>query len=159
MTKKEDIIYMAFINIDKKELKDLVKILEESSLSEIKLAEDGKEVVLSKPTYSAAMPVATPAPMASLAPVAQTQEEAKPAIDMANALKSPMVGNAYLRPSPDAENFVKVGDSVKVGDIILIIEAMKVMNPIKAEKAGIVKQILISDSQPVEYDEILAIIE
>ncbi|WP_040848007.1 biotin/lipoyl-containing protein, partial [Nitrospirillum viridazoti] len=75
------------------------------------------------------------------------------------AVKSPMVGTAYLAPEPGAGTFVKVGDAVKVGQTLLIIEAMKVMNPIKATKAGTVTQIQVGDAQPVEYGEVLLIIE
>jgi len=150
---------MAFINIDKKELQDLVEILEESSLSEIKLADGESKITLSKATCGtvmaapvAAAPVAA-APVAA-APVAEASKDEHP-----GALKSPMVGNVYLKPSPDADNFVKVGDSVSAGDTIVIVEAMKVMNPIKAEKSGVVKEICVSDANPVEFEQVLAIIE
>ena len=77
----------------------------------------------------------------------------------AGAVKSPMVGTVYLSPEPGAMPYVKVGDSVNVGQNLLIIEAMKVMNPIKASKAGVVKQILVRDSEPVEFDTPLLVIE
>jgi acetyl-CoA carboxylase biotin carboxyl carrier protein len=77
---------------------------------------------------------------------------------MAGALKSPMVGTAYLAPEPGAPDFVKVGDSVKEGDTLVIVEAMKVMNPIAADKSGTVKAILIENAQPVEFDQPLVII-
>lgn len=152
---------MAFINIDKKELKELVKILEDSTLSEIKLGDGESRITLSKSAGVVAAPVAA-APVA--APVAAPKAAAAPVEEASNedhpgALKSPMVGNVYLKPSPDAENFVKVGDSISAGDTILIVEAMKVMNPIKAEKSGIVKDICVADAQPVEFEQVLAIIE
>lgn len=75
------------------------------------------------------------------------------------AIKSPMVGNVYLSPAPGSDVFVRVGDSVKAGDSVLIIEAMKVMNQIKATKDGVVKDILVQDSDPVEFDQVLVIIE
>ena len=78
---------------------------------------------------------------------------------MADALTSPMVGTAYLQSEPNTPPFVKAGDAVKAGQTVLIIEAMKVMNPIKAHKNGTVTQILIADAQPVEYGEVLMIIE
>lgn len=151
---------MAFINIDKKELQDLVEILEESSLSEIKLADGESKITLSKATCGPVMaaPMAAPAPVAApaaaAAPVAEESKEDHP-----GALKSPMVGNVYLKPSPDSDNFVKVGDSVSVGDTIVIVEAMKVMNPIKADKSGVIKELCVSDAQPVEFEQVLAIIE
>ena len=93
--------------------------------------------------------VRRPAP----APASETS-----APDMAGALKSPMVGTAYLAPEPGAPDFVKVGDSVKEGDTLVIVEAMKVMNPIAADKSGTVKAILIENAQPVEFDQPLVII-
>ena len=78
---------------------------------------------------------------------------------MANAVKSPMVGTTYLAPEPGAAPFVSVGANVKIGDALLIIEAMKVMNPITAERAGKVTAILVEDGQPVEFDQPLVIIE
>lgn len=153
---------MAFINIDKKELQDLVEILEESSLAEIKLADGESKITLSKATSGAV--IAAPAMAAAPAPVAPVAAAPAPVAEVSNedhpgALKSPMVGNVYLKPSPDADNFVKVGDSVNAGDTILIVEAMKVMNPIKADKSGVIKEICVADAQPVEFEQVLAIIE
>ncbi|MBT7279146.1 MAG: acetyl-CoA carboxylase, biotin carboxyl carrier protein, partial [Rhodobiaceae bacterium] len=93
---------------------------------------------------------ATPAPAAAEAPAAS---------DLAGALKSPMVGTAYLSPEPGAANFVKVGDTVSQGQTLLIVEAMKTMNPIAATKAGKITQIIVGNEQPVEFDEVLMIIE
>jgi len=100
------------------------------------------------------MPAPTAAPAAEAAPAAAAATD-----DHAGAQKSPMVGTAYLAPDPDAANFVSVGDKVAEGDTLLIVEAMKVMNPIKAPKAGTVKEILVNDAQPVEYGEVLIVIE
>jgi acetyl-CoA carboxylase biotin carboxyl carrier protein len=152
---------MAFINIDKDELKELVKILEDSSLSEIKLRDGESKITLTKnntSTMVAAAPIAA-APVAVASHAVETKAQVVDLENNPGALKSPMVGNVYLKPSPEADSFVKVGDSVKAGDTILIIEAMKVMNPIKAGKAGVVKEICVSDAQPVEFDQVLAIIE
>ena len=110
-------------------------------------------------TYAApapAAPIATPAPVAASA--AAPTASASPA-DNPGAIKSPMVGTAYVRPSPDKDAFISVGDSVKEGDTVLLIEAMKTFNPIKAPKSGTVTQILVSDAQPVEFGEALVIIE
>ena len=97
---------------------------------------------------AAAPAAAAPAPAASDAPTD----------DVAGALKSPMVGTAYLAPEPGKPNFVKVGDTVAAGDTLLIVEAMKVMNPITADKAGTIKSILIDNAQPVEFDQPLVVI-
>ena len=91
------------------------------------------------------------------APAAAAPEPA--AASHANAIKSPMVGTAYLAPNPEAKNFVAVGDQVSAGDTLLIVEAMKVMNPITAPGAGTVKAILIESGQPVEFDQPLIVVE
>ena len=100
----------------------------------------------------AAAPAAAPAP----APAADPRAEAAAPVD---AVKSPMVGTAFLSPEPGAKPFIAVGQAVKQGDTLLIIEAMKVMNPIISPKAGKVTQILVGDSQPVEFDQPLVVIE
>jgi acetyl-CoA carboxylase biotin carboxyl carrier protein len=106
-----------------------------------------------------AQPVAPAAPAA--APIASAPAVAAVAnLDKhPGAVKSPMVGTAYLQPDPSAAKFITVGQTVKAGDTLLIIEAMKVMNPIKADKAGTVKEILVQDASPVEFGEVLVIIE
>ena len=107
-------------------------------------------------------PAPAPAPMASPVPAPFSSEStdagASSDTDHGNALKSPMVGTAYLAPEPGAADFVKVGDSVSEGDTLLIVEAMKVMNPIAADKSGIVKAILVENAQPVEFDQPLVVI-
>ncbi|MEM8827224.1 MAG: acetyl-CoA carboxylase biotin carboxyl carrier protein subunit, partial [Pseudomonadota bacterium] len=98
----------------------------------------------------------------SPAPASGAEPAPEPAADIKahpGAVKSPMVGTAYLSPEPGASNFVKPGDQVAAGDTILIVEAMKVMNPITAPKAGRVSQLCVADEQPVEFDEVLAIVE
>lgn len=146
------------MNIDTALVRELAELLNETGLTEIEVEEDdrkirvarGGAVALSAPL---AAPVAAPAPAAA-APAA----EAAPAADHANALKSPMVGTAYLAPEPGAANFVSVGQAVKDGDTLLIIEAMKVMNPITAPAAGTIKAILVDNAQPVEFDQPLVVI-
>jgi acetyl-CoA carboxylase biotin carboxyl carrier protein len=106
--------------------------------------------------YAPAPAVAAPTPAA---PAAAPAADAAPAAAPVDAVKSPMVGTAYLSSEPGAKPFIAVGASVKQGDTLLIIEAMKVMNPIQAPKAGKVTQILVGDSQPVEFDQPLVVIE
>lgn len=154
------------MNIDSKLVRELAELLGETGLSEIEV-EDGDRKIRVARTISAA-PVATvavpsaPAPAAAAAPAAPAAAAApaEPAgPSMANAVKSPMVGTTYLAPEPGAAPFVSVGAAVKIGDPLLIIEAMKVMNPITAERAGKVTAILVEDGQPVEFDQPLVIIE
>lgn len=153
------------MNIDSKLVRELAELLGETGLSEIEV-EDGDRKIRVARTISAA-PVASvavaaaPAPVAAAAPAAAAPAApAEPAApSMANAVKSPMVGTSYLSPEPGAAPFVSVGATVKIGDPLLIIEAMKVMNPITAERAGKVAAILVEDGQPVEFDQPLVVIE
>lgn len=149
------------MNIDSGLVRELAELLAETGLTEIEV-EDGdrkikvaRQVSAAVQTYAAA-PVAAPAPQAAAAPAAAPEAPAAPA--HADALKSPMVGTAYLSPEPGAAQFVSVGQQVKAGDTLLIIEAMKVMNPITADKAGTIKAILVENAQPVEFDQPLVVI-
>ena len=150
---------MATFDIDGDLIRKLAGLLDETGLSEIEFAEGEKRIRVTKsaaPTMVAA-PAALhtmPAAVAAPAPAAPVSLAGHP-----GAVTSPMVGTAYVAPEPGAAPFVRVGDSVKVGQTLLIIEAMKVMNPIKASKGGTVSQILVSDGQPVEYGEVLLIID
>jgi len=144
------------MTIDEKLVRQLADILAETGLTEIEVAEGERRVRVSRAAQAApAAPVvaAAPAPAPALTPSAPAAEA--PA---ANALKSPMVGTVYLAPEPGADDFVKVGDQVKPGDTVLIVEAMKVMNPITATSAGTVKQILVENGQPIEFDQPLMVI-
>ena len=154
------------MTIDEKLVRQLADILADTGLSEIEVAEGERKIRVARSGFpdfsqfpaSAAAPapaVAVPAPAPAPAPAAAE----KPAVDHANAIKSPMVGTVYLAPEPGAEDFVKVGDQVKAGDTLLIIEAMKVMNPITAPSAGTVSAILIENGQPVEFDQALVVVE
>jgi acetyl-CoA carboxylase biotin carboxyl carrier protein len=144
------------MTIDEKLVRQLADILAETGLTEIEVQEGERRVRVSRGAVAAAAPVASaaaaPAPAAALAP------EAAPPPPAANALKSPMVGTVYLAPEPGADDFVKVGDQVKAGDTVLIVEAMKVMNPITATSAGTVRQILVENGQPIEFDQPLMVI-
>lgn len=151
----------------KKELeaiRQLANVLEETNCSEVEIEKDNIKLKVAK--FSGQQVVSTAVTPASNALVATAQgsgnsDDNTTELDPSNpnAVTSPMVGNAYLAPSPDEANFVKEGDSVEEGQTLLIVEAMKVMNYIPAHKGGIVKKILVQDSQPVEYNDVLAIIE
>lgn len=141
-------------------IKELAKILNDTDLSEIEMEKGNLRIRVARggapATYTQPI-AAAPAPMAApTAPVATTPA-AEPA-DNPDAVKSPMVGTAYVRPSPDADPFKKIGDSVKEGETILLVEAMKTFNPIKAPKSGTVTEIYIEDGQPVEFGEALMVI-
>ena len=143
-------------------VRELADILDDSGLVELEYATDDVEIRLSKASSQvaaapmmAAAPQAAPAARPAVAPATENAPERAPE----NAVKSPMVGTAYLAPEPGADDFVKVGDSVKSGQTLLIIEAMKVMNPITATEAGTVKAILIDNAQPVEFGQPLIVIE
>ena len=151
--------------MDLRKLKKLIDLVEESGIAEIEVTE-GEDKVRVTRTYAApaatyAAPAPTHAAPAAAAPVAAAvaSEAAAPVVAAANALKSPMVGTFYRSASPTSAAFVEEGQTVKVGDTLCIIEAMKLMNEIEADRAGVVKKILISDGQPVEYGEPLFIIE
>lgn len=148
--------------MDLRKLKKLIDLVEESGISELELTEDGEKVRISRnftsnapaPQYAnyapqqyAAAPAAAPAAIEAAAPVEE-----------GHAVKSPMVGTFYRSPSPDAKAFVEVGDTVAVGDTLCIIEAMKLLNEIESDKAGVVKKILVDNGQAIEYGEPLFII-
>lgn len=152
--------------MDLRKLKKLIDLVEESGIAEIEVTE-GEEKVRITRTIAAAAPVyAAPAPAAAApvaapaaAPAAAAPAAAPAARDLSNAQKSPMVGTFYRAPGPNAAAFVEVGQQVKVGDTLCIIEAMKLMNEIETEKSGVVKEILVENGTPVEYGEPLFIIE
>ncbi len=153
---------MAKTSFDSELVRSLASLLDETNLSEIEYENEGTRIRVARQiTYGAA--VAAPMMAApAAAPAAAAAPVAAPAADPAShpgALKSPMVGVAYLAPEPGKPNFVAVGDAVAVGQTILLIEAMKTYNPIRAAKAGKITAILIEDGSPVEYGEPLVIIE
>ncbi|MDA0820352.1 MAG: acetyl-CoA carboxylase biotin carboxyl carrier protein [Proteobacteria bacterium] len=153
------------MNIDSKLVRELAELLIETGLTEIEVENNDRKIRVARggivasaaPAQMVAAPAPTPATTPSTAAPAAAAEAA-PADDNGDAVKSPMVGTAYLAPEPEASNFVVVGDSVKEGDTLLIVEAMKVMNPITADKAGTIKAILIDNGQPVEFDQPLVVI-
>lgn len=155
------------MKIDSKAIKQLAKILDETGLNEIEVAEGDQMIRVNKGMMMAGAPMAmsaAPAPinMSSDPTVPQSANKEMPAAitsEHPGALSSPMVGTAYSSPEPNAPNFVKKGESVNEGDTVLIIEAMKVMNPIKAHKGGTVTQVLFENGQPVEFGDVLVVIE
>ena len=144
--------------MDLRKLKKLIDLVEESGIAEIEVTEGEEKVRITRTTAAAAPIYAAPAPAAA-APVAAAPAAAPAARDLSNAQKSPMVGTFYRAPGPNAAAFVEVGQQVKAGDTLCIIEAMKLMNEIEAEKSGVVKEILVENGTPVEYGEPLFIIE
>ena len=150
---------------DSKLIKELADLLDKSSLTEIELEADGMRIrvarqgatqmVTSQQTIAQPAPAApAPAADATPAPAASANPASNP-----GAVKSPMVGTAYLAPEPGAKDFVTIGSTVKQGQTLLIIEAIKTMNPITAPRAGKVTEIIVTNEQPVEFDEVLLIIE
>ncbi|MBI3198312.1 MAG: acetyl-CoA carboxylase biotin carboxyl carrier protein [Rhodospirillales bacterium] len=152
---------MAKFEMDTEFVRKLVEILEENDLGEIELADGDRKIRIARPavTYAAAPTTiaAGAAPVAAAGPAGPAA--AGDFTKHAGAVKSPMVGTAYLAPEPGKPNFVAAGDKVTAGQTLLIIEAMKTFNPIKAPKAGTVVQILIENAQPVEFGEALMIVE
>ncbi len=152
---------------DTKLVKDLAKILRDSELSEIEIDHDGTKIRVSRQSnyVQAAMPQPVAqyiAPVAESAPAATKASAATNAaqpVNTNNAVTSPMVGTAYISAEPGAKPFVNVGDSVKEGQQLFIVEAMKTLNAVNAPRAGVVTSILVKDAQPVEFGEALCIIE
>lgn len=141
-------------------VRELAAILREADLGEVEVEHDGLRIRVSKPAAPVVQAaVAAPAPVAAAAPVAGDAPATSAPAASDKAIKSPMVGTVYLSPEPGAKAFVSVGDKVKKGDTLLLVEAMKTFNPVEADKAGVVKEIYVSDAQPVEYGEALILIE
>jgi acetyl-CoA carboxylase biotin carboxyl carrier protein len=158
----EDKVSEEAMRVDTDMVRRLAEMLDENDLSEIEVEDNGRRIVVKRKLSAA--PVANyasapPAPAAGApAPAPAQAAEASPA-SHPGTVKSPMVGTVYLSAEPGSPPFAPVGATVAEGDTLLIIEAMKVMNPIVAPKAGVVKQILVQDAQPVEYEQPLAIVE
>ena len=145
---------MAKINLDKTLIRDLNALLEETGLSEIEISEGRQSVRVARQSGI----VIADTPVATTSVPLVTDEKEFPVADI-NTIPSPMVGTVYLSPKPGDPVFVSAGDQVNEGQTLMIIEAMKVMNPIPAPKAGTVKRVIVSDSQPVEFGEPLLILE
>ncbi|MDR7229588.1 acetyl-CoA carboxylase biotin carboxyl carrier protein [Caulobacter sp. BE264] len=155
--------------IDARLVRKIADILKDTGLSEIEVEHAGlkirvaRELTAAPVNYvQASAPAYAPAPVAAAAaaaPAPVAEAAPAPAAARGDAVKSPMVGTAYLSPQPGADAFVKVGDTVSAGQTLLIVEAMKTMNPIAAPKAGKIVEILVADAQPVEFGEPLVVIE
>lgn len=152
--------------MDIRKIKKLIELVEESGITEIEISEGEESVRISRGTPApaafqytlpAAAPAAAPAPVAPA--VSEVSDATTPAEVSGHVVRSPMVGTFYRSPSPEAAPFTEVGSSVKVGDALCIVEAMKMMNRIEADKAGVVKAILVNDGEAVEFDQSLIIIE
>lgn len=156
--------------MDIRKIKKLIELVEESGISELEISEGEESVRISRhapvsnaPVQYAPMPYATaphsaPEAVATQVKVAPTLETA-PSAQTGHHVLSPMVGTFYQSPGPDAKPFIDIGQTVNVGDTLCIVEAMKMMNQIESDKAGVVTAILVTDGQPVEFDQPLVVIE
>lgn len=158
---------MSQSGFDTKLVKDLARILRDTDLSEIEVENEGVRVRVARqanvaPQLVQAQVPTAQAPMATAPAAPNSAPAAAPAVDPAKhpgAVASPMVGTVYTQPEPGAAAFIKVGDTVKEGQQLFIIEAMKTMNPVPSPRSGTVTAILVHDAQPVEYGEALCVIE
>ncbi|NMH60819.1 acetyl-CoA carboxylase biotin carboxyl carrier protein [Alteromonas ponticola] len=153
--------------MDIRKIKKLIELVEESGIAELEITEGEESVRIHRgptgqpmmpPQYNFAAQAPAPALQAPAAP-APTAEPSAPAAPSGHVVKSPMVGTFYRSSSPTAKPFVEVGQSVNVGDTLCIVEAMKMMNQIEADKAGVVKEILVENQDPVEFDQPMFVIE
>ncbi len=154
--------------MDIRKIKKLIELVEESGISELEISEGEESVRISRAAPAAsfpvmqqayAAPVQQPALSAAVAPAAAEAAPAAATEISGHIVRSPMVGTFYRTPSPDAKAFIEVGQKVNAGDTLCIVEAMKMMNQIEADKSGTVKAILVESGQPVEFDEPLVVIE
>ncbi|MRJ07862.1 acetyl-CoA carboxylase biotin carboxyl carrier protein [Ornithobacterium rhinotracheale] len=155
--------------MDKKEIRELITFVSESGVSEVKLKTDKFEIEIKNPQqapvqYQVASPVPAPVATPAPAPQAAAPQAAAPApaseeADNYLTIKSPMIGTFYRKPSPDKDVFVNVGDTVKAGDVVCVIEAMKLFNEIESEIQGKIVKVLAEDSTPVEYDQPLFLVD
>jgi acetyl-CoA carboxylase biotin carboxyl carrier protein len=147
------------MRIDPALVRELAELLTENSLTEIEVEDGDRKIRVQRNLASAAAPTAASAPAAAPQPMMAPPMHAEAPVGEpeGESVRSPMVGTAYLSAEPGAAPFVGPGDSVKAGDTLLIVEAMKVMNPITAPRAGTVKQLLVENGQPVEFDQPLVL--
>lgn len=155
--------------MDIRKIKKLIELVEESGISELEISEGEESVRISRlapasqmmpaPQQFYSAPAAPQPALANAVAVVQEATSAAPAVVSGHQVRSPMVGTFYRAPSPEAKSFVEVGQTVSVGDPLCIVEAMKMMNQIEADKAGVVKAILLQNGDAVEFDEPLVVIE
>jgi acetyl-CoA carboxylase biotin carboxyl carrier protein len=149
--------------MDIRKIKKLIELVEESGIAELEITEGEESVRIHRGGVAPVAPVYAPAPVAApaapTAPAAAPVAEAAPAEPTGHTVKSPMVGSFYRASSPEAKPFVEVGSKVNVGDTLCIIEAMKMMNQIESDKAGVVKAILVNNQDAIEFDQPLFVIE
>jgi acetyl-CoA carboxylase biotin carboxyl carrier protein len=143
------------LSVDGDLVRSLAALLEETGLSEIEYAVGDRRIRVAR---NGGAPTAA-AMTAAAQPTAEPEPAAVAPVDHPGAIKAPMVGTAYIAPQPDQPPFVKLGDKIEAGHVVLIIEAMKVMNQIRAPKAGRIAEILIADGTPVEYGQVLMVVE
>lgn len=140
--------------MDIRKVKKLIELLESSDIAEIEIKEGEESVRISRGSTSVPAPIAYQAPAAPAPALAvPAAESAAAAASEENAIKSPMVGTFYRSPSPSSPAYVEIGKHVKAGDPVCIVEAMKMMNQIEADRAGVVQAILVEDGEPVEFDQ------
>lgn len=146
--------------MDLRKLKKLIDLVQESGIAELEITEGEEKVRIVKGgnASSAGATVASPTPLPAESRPAPAAAPPEPAVQEGHVVKAPMVGTFYRAPSPDAKPFVEVGQTVKEGDTICIVEAMKLMNEIEADASGVVKAILVENGQPVEYGQPLFIL-
>ncbi|MDH5723572.1 MAG: acetyl-CoA carboxylase biotin carboxyl carrier protein [Alphaproteobacteria bacterium] len=151
------------MKIDSKAIRELAELLDDTGLNEVEISEGDKTLRVSKGngTVISASPMQALSMPSDPAEPQQANMNAPSSVASSHpgAVTSPMVGTLYLKPDPNSPDFVKKGDRVNAGDTLLIIEAMKVMNPIKAEKSGTITQILVDNGQPVEFGDVMMVIE
>ncbi len=150
------------MQIDVNLVRELAEMLDTTNLTEIEVEDGDRKIRVARKVKEAGVPMMAPvaaAPVAAPAAAPVTVETAPASAVSANAVKSPMVGTVYLAAEPGASPFVHVGTQVKAGDTLLIVEAMKVMNPITAPAGGTVKAVLVENGQPVEFDQPLVVVE
>ena len=147
--------------MDIRKVKKLIELLETSDIAEIEIKEGEEAVRISRSSSvmtTVVAPAADPAAAPAPTPVAAAEEKPAPQTTSGHVVSSPMVGTFYRSPSPSSPPFVEVGTHVKAGDVVCIVEAMKMMNQIEAEKAGIIEAFLVNDGEPVEFDQPLVTI-
>jgi len=147
------------MKVDTALVRELAKLLDETHLTEIEVEDNGRKIRVARQGAPLAALAAAPAPTTATVAAPIAPVPVAPIGDHPGTVKSPMVGTVYLASAPDVANFVSVGASVKEGDTLVIIEAMKVMNPITAPRAGKVTQVIVANGQPVEFDQPLVVIE